>query len=436
MRQLHPTVAIFSLLLVTAYLGSADAARADLRNANTTADDGDVMQCVYPISGAYGILPRFLYYATLVLAIFGRNQEWLVIGALASALTYAGTAAIHATTLCTSRRKVFDLDILGVWAILSTGALAYITLINWSKTMRNSRARFVMICWGVLVGMGLIFGRVEQYDTQLTPGEKPCHSSNGVLLSQPFQLADPSFNCTYECFSVRKPMRDLLESVAIARSDLTGKFSNYQLILLGPVMFAAYAATSFDSREHSPSQLLTRLVVSYLSPNHREEILKSIYKASNDSWYGGYFAMYHYVRRAPWSLRKILLIYLVCPWYALGLLLDILCIPLLIANVVLNELNLIGAGLPTNESPYSVGQWGPVVSSLLVVVAAVMNKGLEVRERRKNAPDIPREEKDVPLPLKDDDSELEGQTSGVVKRSLVHQETLKDISQMPAVYKK
>jgi hypothetical protein len=412
-------------LLVASLLGTAAA-------MNDTSNDADLIVCVYPISGSYGLLPRLLYYVTLVLAIFGRNQEWLVIGALASALTYSGTSALHAMSLCTSRKEVFDLDISGTWAILSTGAVAYITFINWSTTLRNSRARIVMICWGALIGLGIIFARTQLYDTQLSPGEPACHSSSGEFLSKPFQLLDRSFNCTYQCFSVQKPLREQSETVAIPRSVLSGRFSRLSLIMVGPVMFAAYAAISWDTREHSPSQLWTRWVMSYLDPKHHAEITKSIYMAASNRWYGGYFAFFGYVHRAKWSVRKCLLSFLAVPWFALALALDLLCIPLMITNIILNEINLVGSHLPTNEPPFAIGQWGPIVGSLLVVIAAIINRGLEIWERRKHALDIPREGIHELSVVQQDPGALEGQMSGVVPRNIGRQETLKEMDEILA----
>lgn len=422
-------MAILRPVLAAGLIGRTCAASPP---TNDTTQAQDLIVCVYPISGAYGALPRFLYYLTLVLAIFGRRQEWIVIGALASALTYAGTTAIHIMTLCTSRKTIFDLDIQGAWAILSTAALAYITLINWSTTLRNSRARIVMVCWGCLVGVGLIFGRAALYDTGLSPGESACHSSEGVLLLSPSQLLDPSFNCTYECFSARKPLREQSETVAIKRAALTGKYFHLSLALIGPVVFAAYAAVTWDAREHSPSQLYTRMVISYLNPKHHAEITKSIYKAASETWYGGYFALLSYVLRERWCVRKLILSYLAIPFFALGLAVDLLCIPLLIANVTLNEINLLAAGLPTNEPPFAIGQWGPIVASLLVVIAAVINRGLEIRESRQTAQDIPREDDTIVFDAAGNDRDIEGQTSGVIQRSLGRQETLTDMGQIHA----
>ncbi|KAK2748627.1 hypothetical protein FQN55_004180 [Onygenales sp. PD_40] len=88
----------------------------------------DTIICVYPMGGQYGFLPRLLYYAALVFVILGQYQQWLVMGALASALSYAGSTAIHAMAPITSRRLAFDLDILGAWVVLGTGCLAFAAL--------------------------------------------------------------------------------------------------------------------------------------------------------------------------------------------------------------------------------------------------------------------------------------------------------------------
>ena len=182
------------------------------------------MNCVYAISGTYGLLPRCLYYVTLIFAIFGRTREWLIIGALVSALTYAGTSAIHQMALVQGRENIYDLDILGAWAVLSTGALAFIVMIHWSSTVRNSEARLILIVWGILVGTALIFGRSELFNTDLSPGEPACYSSKGQLLIYPIELISPEFNCTYKCFSYRKPMRQASEVMAVPRSVVKNKW--------------------------------------------------------------------------------------------------------------------------------------------------------------------------------------------------------------------
>jgi hypothetical protein len=391
------------------------------------------INCVYAISGTYGLLPRLLYYFTLIFAIFGRRNEWLIIGALVSALTYAGTTAFHAMALSSSKSNVFDLDIIASWAVLSTGALAYIGMMHWSSTMRNSEARWVMIVWGWLVGCALIFGRSSLYTTPLHGTEPACYSRSGVLLEYPLQaLQNPEFNCSYKCFDVVKPMRHRSEIMAVPHRILhKNGYDTLTLILVGPIQFAAYAALSLDSVAHTPSQQCIRIVMSYLiHPGHREQFTKAVYQASRETWYGGYFALLGYVRRTKWSYKKWLLCWLLIPWLGLALLVDILCLPLMLCNIVLNEMSLWRGALPVNESNLAIGQWGPIVNSVLVLLAAIMIKCIEVWKRRKQIKKLDEldkeggvvEEIDVePGIVRKDTQEV-----GLVKPPLAHVETLRD----------
>ncbi|KIW15875.1 hypothetical protein PV08_05925 [Exophiala spinifera] len=440
-------------------------------------DNVTTINCVYPISGAYGLLPRVLYYLTLVAAIFGRSREWLVIGALVSALTYAGTSSVHMMTLVRSRTGAFDLDILAAWAVLSTGALGYIGMMHWSSTMRNSRARMVMILWGALVGMGLIFGRALLFDTPASPGEKACwsttatsnhyyydshshnHNNNNnnatdgsgsmVLLTQVYQLQGSEFNCTYTCFGITKPLRQWSEIMAVPSQLVHGRYSSLSFVLVGPIQFAAYAAVSADSAsEHTPSALCTRLVMKHLlrdggygrAAAAAEDLTKVVYKASMESWYGGYFVFIGYIRRVRWCWLKVRWASVLLPWLALSFAIDVLCLPLMVANIVLNEVTLLGGGFPVNEANMNIGQWGPVVSSLLVVIAACVNKGTEWweerRTRRKKCRECEPGEGDVVVEEvtvvagKHSDDDDDGQVLGVVKPKMVHVHTLQDMEDL------
>jgi hypothetical protein len=397
------------------------------------------INCVYAISGTYGLLPRLLYYVTLVFAIFGRHSEWLVIGALVSALTYAGSAAIHSMALVNSKSGVFDLDIIATWAILSTGALAYIGIIHWSSTLRDSKARHVMICWGVLIGIALIFGRTELFDTPMSDPEPACYSSEGMFLQERVQLIDPRFKCTYRCFNISKPMRQNSEIMAIPHRILQdSRYKTFTYVLVGPIQFAAYAAMSLDTQAHTPSRGCMRLVMSYMiHPGQKEEFTKTVYNASMEHWFGGYFALFAYTRRMRWSYKKCLLCFLLAPWIIMGLAIDILCLPLMIVNIVFNELTLLQGGLPTNEANYAIGQWGAVVNSLLVVIAACINKGEEIWERRQKARKLDSVvqmgvivETDVESAILKSDTDSGRQETGVVKPKLAHVQTLQDMNDL------
>lgn len=57
--------------------------------------------CAYAISGAYGFLPRLLYYVLLIFALILRRHTWLSPAALGVAMTYAATSCVHAFALLT-----------------------------------------------------------------------------------------------------------------------------------------------------------------------------------------------------------------------------------------------------------------------------------------------------------------------------------------------
>lgn len=132
-RELWVSISLYALCILLLVEGSRAAPTSTLPAAgakleprgifgpNETAAEDDSVLCVFPISGQYGFLSRLLYYGSLVFAIIGRTHKWLVLGALASALAFAGSTAIHMLTLVTSKTPAFDLDILAAWSILTTG---------------------------------------------------------------------------------------------------------------------------------------------------------------------------------------------------------------------------------------------------------------------------------------------------------------------------
>src|ERR1700727_1025453 len=65
----------------------------------TELKDPNNVICVYPVSGQYGLLQRVNYYFLLLAAVLAHSKEWLVGGAFAAVMTYAGVAAVHAIVL-------------------------------------------------------------------------------------------------------------------------------------------------------------------------------------------------------------------------------------------------------------------------------------------------------------------------------------------------
>ncbi|WEW57025.1 hypothetical protein PRK78_002484 [Emydomyces testavorans] len=405
-----------------------------VKPSNIPKGHNDTVICVYPISGQYGLLPRLVYYITLVLGIVGRYQRWLVMGALASALSYAGATAIHMLALPTSRTPVFDLDILAAWAVLTTGCLAFAALVHWSSALRHSEGRIVIILWGALVGIGCITGRSLLLDVH-SDAEPACRSSAGDLLTSRSELASPKFNCTYKCFDAKSPMRQTNEVTAIPTNQLLGTYANLGVVLLVPILAAAQKALTFNLTPHTPSQACTSLVMVYVNSSLNLRLSQSTYNAACESWYGGYILLFHYARKARFKLgvKKRLVTLIVFPLIFLDLLFDLTAAPLFIANIIFNELNLLKTDLPMEEGYSSVGQWSPIVSAVLVLIASLINRFVSWWKTKKQLGKRPPPEKEetqfaTPLcqrfPLTSA-GYFGMQENGVVIQKLAPQETLR-----------
>ena len=174
----------------------------------------------------------------------------------------------------------------------------------------------------------------------------------------------------------------------------------------------------------------------YLDPKHHEEITKLIYNAAETHMFGGYFALFHFVRRSRWSFRKVVIYGFTLPWFILCLVIDIFALPLMLINIVLNELSINVTQLPVNEANFAIGQWGPLVSSFLVIIAASINQGTKWYHRRKKIAQQRKEEADrinaasAERPTFELASVVEGQESGVVKPGIVHVTTLRDMEDL------
>ena len=90
------------------------------RDHNTTSPDRATanatitwaVMCVYPVSGIYTRMQRILFYGAMVFVFLLRTHGWLVAVGLTFILTYSSAACIHAILLSTLSRVGPDLDIL------------------------------------------------------------------------------------------------------------------------------------------------------------------------------------------------------------------------------------------------------------------------------------------------------------------------------------
>jgi hypothetical protein len=349
---------LVSLLLTNIPAASASS----LLWYNATLDEGRV-ECVYPISGQYALLQRVLYYGLLLFSIVSRKTPWLVAGALGAAMTYAGSAAVHATILAgISRNSLLDLDCLGIFAIVSVGSLVVTVFFHGSELLRESPARPVFQYWGLLMVVGTICAVVAMLRDY--PSEDICTSipsdanstAEPILLTSTAQLGLMPFNCTYACFNTRQAFRDPSD----IRVLLTGTVSSQRFRLLA----ASICLSIFLGAVVSLYRLL-------LTPRYytKEELEQKLRSANKTLAKGNLLPKQRRNARQVRSMARKKLARgqkRTRP----GLMTDLLSITCVVV-IVLNEVFIhIGKEIPASEPPYAVGQWGPWAAVIMALAGS------------------------------------------------------------------
>ncbi|KAK2815389.1 hypothetical protein FQN49_008072, partial [Arthroderma sp. PD_2] len=246
----------------------------------------DSVTCVYPISGQYGFLPRLLYYCSLIFALIGRSHTWLVLGALTSAMSFAGSTAIHLFTLSKSKSPVYDLDILVAWAILTSAGLIFIVQAHWSsslrKSSRESGSRYVLLLWGMLLAIACMVARGLIVDVE-TPSEPACRSATGRLLTQQSELESGLFNCTYQCFGNKTSLRQSSEITVMPTKIFDGFYAKIIRVLMLPLSLPIYRAFAVNYNFHSPSYQYALQVLEDFDLTLNVRLSKHIYSVSCSS---------------------------------------------------------------------------------------------------------------------------------------------------------
>jgi hypothetical protein len=333
---------------------------------NATAD-GDTVVCLYPISGHYGPTQRFLYYGLLLFAFFARRQVWLISGAVAAALTYSGTAAIHSIILAaTCHASLLDLDCLGAWAVLSAACLIMLPGSEFSKTLRESPARPVFKFWGLLATVGIVCAEVALFHQY--PDEPACVSSDGQPLTGPSQGLATTSDCTYSCFSTSQPLRSPSQITAMTKGTALGTRGRDLLAaLILTDCFLVYSFAVFLISVRKRTELANRTDIAtdeaYLSYPECREVAKAELAMPK----GGLGAGEYQIHPCLELLGRASPLFF-------------------IAVVCLNEISIFAnGGFPSEEPVYTVGQWSSCVSVLLVIIASAITYGYKpVWEEQQN----------------------------------------------------
>jgi len=224
--------------------------------------------CVYPISGQYNSIPRWLYYSLLFIVVTLRHHHWLVVGAAATCLTYGGGAAIHACILAFIRlytnsqvpdgivqlpnglehwisSTVFELDNDGTLAVVGAGFLIALPMALWSSQFRRPDTKAILVLWTALMFIGMVCCLFNLYCIDTTSDgpyrqSRFCYPSNNdsfpvtrgdeiisvegdwnsTIWKHFFQDPKDFRDCIYPCFYTTAILRSQDEVTAIPFSDI------------------------------------------------------------------------------------------------------------------------------------------------------------------------------------------------------------------------
>ncbi|KAL4959530.1 uncharacterized protein BDV14DRAFT_184526 [Aspergillus stella-maris] len=329
--------------------------------------------CVYPLSGVYAPLQRILFYILLTFGVIGRRHRWLVAGALASAMTYCGAAAIHSIFLIArSRSSVVDLDVYGVFATTSTGIMLVTPLLAWSTTLQSVEQdlRAIVVLWTLLVLQGAVLSLATIYTRGDTPGPTClAEASLGDVPDTAATLRNATADCIYVCYPETRPLARSPADVQVWENHLDTPFRI-------TVAFLITAAGSLPSWIMTWYQFIRVGHVNLLS-------LQPVLGKIDFAWMGGWVFLRRLGRdrqtsssygssvavgddhvRGAESTSPMLsdTLWAVLRYYSI-----LSSFGVFVVNLVLNEVRF--RSLPTDEMPFEVGQWSPWVSVGLVLVA-------------------------------------------------------------------
>jgi hypothetical protein len=298
--------------------------------------------CVYPLSPTYLPLHRYLYYVSLTLSVLYPTPPPLVKGAFAFSLSYSSTAALYAflVTAIYPYGPIVNLDIFGLWAILSSATIVILPLLQWTKNLKgagSASARPIIRIWGVLVIVATIC--IFVLLAKLKPIIDQSEDLEGVIGT--CQLISSSSE------TPRLRLRNPEDVLLAAYEPVFGQIFDWIIRRISGLVFlpATFGLITclFTVVHHPPMHQEDRTVHGDFPSTSTEPTL--------------FFAVQNgfvYLRTVVVCLTPLLLI----------------------PTIVINEFYLMKGretGLIEGEKIYEVGQWGVWVGAGLVGAAALVN---------------------------------------------------------------
>ncbi|PVF99523.1 hypothetical protein CPB86DRAFT_872584 [Serendipita vermifera] len=345
-------------------------AHRDVQVANGTNPE-ELIMCVYPMSGQYGRLTRVMLYLLLVSAPLAQNYFWLIAGLLAYVMTYTATTAFHAVVLAFAPKRNVDLDAFATLTVLSCAILGSTPMAWWSSTLGSTEFRAIFRVWRIVLIIGLVCALATRASTYQE--EAACRSSHGELLTSRYQLLDPSFQCTYSCFSHHQILKDQDELVAIKTPQ--GLFNTNQASLSGFAPLFSCAACLFifiyglfplcwhmrrkrTERELEASIQSHKARLERLGKSRNKKSIQRRAYSNSRIWEAEHELK---TGKVPKPAETSVLIVALVPFVAI---------------LSANEIGVLRR-LPEADHEYAVGQWSSWIGVALGAIAATINRTYE-----------------------------------------------------------
>ena len=416
---------------------------------NMTYFDTQWIECAYPISGSYSPTPRYIYYAFILIALFGRKSTWLTNAALGLVMTFSSTAAFHGIILAIIRRNLapeylfensnweivqvdgpyFANHITDGWlynvttnetwlpvlpmawdndgdAILVIVGAAFIVLLPmqiWSSTLREAGGLKILVgIWSCLLLAGLISALIYveyvlvwtfpqlrfcppgaadklpfsnrglyEYPLEWTPGD--WYRWNRIVGEQyVYRNATVRFPdiCLYPCLQFEWLLRDP-EDIYVYEINTAGGYKNPKLWVFATIYFLVASSCVCN--------ICTLLVThTNLFTHEKWGLDHKLVQHIQDREFAALWKKAYEKRNLKTSLfQRVVAIFF---WYIS--LVGIIMSPItLLAFVVVVELLLLRFD-PGAETFRHVGQWGALISAMLVLLSAFGSWLFELDESR------------------------------------------------------
>ena len=258
---------------------------------------------------------------------------------------------------------VGDVDLQAIWAILVVGWLATIPLVGWSSTVRALQMRPLILIWAHLIGATIVSAIMIVWNGFTVDRAGAVATCSSELMKQgqdplthflASRTAWDDYNCTIQCGSLNDPSTLRRGSQMVPYFQQEFRNSGFDLHSQSKVSIPAFA----------------RLIVVILSI--RCSCVWWIGRRSTGEARDDACSLIAGSPKSKYQRLRHLLAVSIGIYIYFSATLPLLCPMLVIYSIIFNEMDL--SHRPQEEPMTAVGQWSPIASSTLILMAVVFNR--------------------------------------------------------------